>query len=45
MAYSATSRIIHKSFINVNPLVQHFGDIFRYSLADFLPRIQIENWV
>ena len=29
MAYSATSRIIHKPFINVNPLVYFFQNILR----------------
>ena len=28
MAYSATSRIIHKLFINVNPLDNIFGEYF-----------------
>ena len=28
MAYSATNRIIHKLFINVNPLILFFGDFF-----------------
>ena len=30
MAYSATSRIIHKLFINVNPLVGFFGEYFGF---------------
>ena len=30
MAYSATSRIIHKLFINVNPLVGFFREYFGF---------------
>ena len=33
MAYSATSRIIHKLFINVNPLVGFFREYFGFFRA------------
>ena len=45
MAYSAINRIIHKLFINVNPIICFFGDIFSCILGGFLLRFYRENWV